>query len=131
MKFIITLLGASGLEFENPTGIYEASCSVSIELSSLTIALPKTSSKLKNTAPRWNKQAEFAVDGFGGTYLNITLIETSDACVQRTMGTASIPLTYFESLEENEVRILLDCYCFFCLFFFILFYIYLFYFLFF
>jgi hypothetical protein len=103
MKFIITLLGAVGLEFENPIGIYEASCSVSIELSSLTIALPKTAAKLKNVAPRWNKQAEFTIDGFEGTYLNITLIETSDTCSQRTMGNASIPLSFFETLEENEV----------------------------
>lgn len=57
MKFVVTLLGAKGLVFENPIGIYEASCAVSIELSSLTIALPKMAKKAKNTAPRWNKQA--------------------------------------------------------------------------
>lgn len=115
MQLEVRVYGATNLRFGNPFGLYiilstvkrcqgvwEASCVVSLEIFTHTVALPKSAPKIKNTHPTWNRAVHFDIDSPVGKTLSIVVNETSDTGQQTPIGNASIPLENFQGLVGGQ-----------------------------
>jgi Ca2+-dependent lipid-binding protein len=84
------------------SGIWEASCVISLEIFSHTVALPKTAPKAKNINPVWNKAVHFDLDAPNGKSLSVVINETSDTGQQTPIETTTIPLDSFQGIVGGQ-----------------------------